>query len=300
MRLNNRSLFKPRARVKGSEKIQDKADEATVYIYDEISWYGIQAETFIKDFNNLTEKTIHLRFNSPGGSVFDGTAMFNTIKNHKSRTIAHIDGLAASISSIVALAADEVRMSENAFMMIHDPWSMVVGSADDMRDEADLLDKVGGTIATTYINKTGKTDEEIKTLMAAETWMTADEALEMGFIDAIDKEERKEKATLFDLSVYANVPDQLIEGKTAPTAKDMEKALRDVGCSNKQAKAILSEGLQENPRDVDLPVEPPDPVQEPRDVVPEEPRDVVQPEKKKKDRTADLLTRAELVAPSTI
>jgi len=130
--------------------------------------------------------------------------------------------------------------------------------------------------------------------------MTADEALEMGFIDAIDKEERKEKATLFDLSVYANVPDQLIEGKTAPTAKDMEKALRDVGCSNKQAKAILSEGLQENPRDVDLPVEPPDPVQEPRDVVPEEPRDVVQPEKKKKDRTADLLTRAELVAPSTI
>ena len=300
MRLNNRSLFKPRARVKGSEKIQDKADEATVYIYDEISWYGIQAETFIKDFNNLTEKTIHLRFNSPGGSVFDGTAMFNTIKNHKSRTIAHIDGLAASISSIVALAADEVRMSENAFMMIHDPWSMVVGSADDMRDEADLLDKVGGTIATTYINKTGKTDEEIKNLMAAETWMTADEALEMGFIDAIDKEERKEKATLFDLSVYANVPDQLIEGKTAPTAKDMEKALRDVGCSNKQAKAILSEGLQENPRDVDLTVEPPDPVQEPRDVVPEEPRDVVQPEKKKKDRTADLLTRAELVAPSTI
>ena len=300
MRLNNRSLFKPRARVKGSEKIQDKADEATVYIYDEISWYGVHAETFIKDFNNLTEKTIHLRFNSPGGSVFDGTAMFNTIKNHKSRTIAHIDGLAASISSIVALAADEVRMSENAFMMIHDPWSMVVGSADDMRDEADLLDKVGGTIATTYINKTGKTDEEIKNLMAAETWMTADEALEMGFIDAIDKEERKEKATLFDLSVYANVPDQLIEGKTAPTAKDMEKALRDVGCSNKQAKAILSEGLQENPRDVDLPVEPPDPVQEPRDVVPEEPRDVVQPEKKKKDRTADLLTRAELVAPSTI
>ena len=100
MRLNNRSLFKPRA--KNSYRIENKAsaDESTVYIYDEIGWFGILAEQFIKDFNAIKSNTIHVRINSPGGSVFDGSSIYNAIKQHKSTTIVHIDGLAASIASI--------------------------------------------------------------------------------------------------------------------------------------------------------------------------------------------------------
>lgn len=277
MRLQNRSPFKPRA--KAGHKIENKADETTVYLYDEISWFGVSAEQFIKDLNGVSSKVLNIRINSPGGSVFDGTAVFNAIKQHKSKTVAHIDGLAASISSIIALAADEVRMSENAFLMIHDPWSMVIGNADIMRDEADLLDKVGKTIAKTYMDKTGKDEKEIKEMMNAETWMNAEEALEMGFIDIIDKGEKEAKA-LFDLSVFANVPDKLKGEKLTPTARDLERILRDAGCSIKQAKVILSEGIPEDLRDEDLP--------EPAPVVQ---RDVEQP---KKDRTADLLIRAEL------
>ena len=230
MRLQNRSPFQPRAKLV-QHKIENKviADEATLYVYDEIGFWGVIAEDFIKDLNASTAKNIHIRFNSPGGSVFDGTAMFNAIKNHKSRTIAHVDGLAASISSVIALAADEVHMAENAFMMIHEPWSIVIGNSQIMRDEADLLDKVGGTIVKTYMNKTGKEDSDIRELMASETWMTADEALEMGFIDVIDKDEKNEKAkaTAFDLSVFANVPAQLIGEQKPPTARELEKILKN-------------------------------------------------------------------------
>lgn len=282
-------------------KIENKADETTVYIYDEISWFGVNAEQFIKDLNGVTAKTIHIRFNSPGGSVFDGTAVYNAIKQHKAKTITHIDGLAASIASVIALASDEVRMADNAFLMIHEPWSLVIGDAATMREEADLLDKVGGVIAKTYMDKTGKDEAEIKAMMAAETWMTADEAKEMGFIDVIEdlKEEEKAKATLFDLSVFANVPDQLKENRQPPTARDLERILREAGCSAKQAKAILAEGFKDDQRDVE-PVDDPPP-SEPviqRDVEPVVAQRDVEPPKPKKDRTAELLTRAELIAHS--
>jgi len=287
MRLK-RSPFQPRAAL-NKPKIENKSDEETVYIYDEISWFGVDAGTFVKDLNDIKAKTIHLRFNSPGGSVFDGTAIFNAIKQHKSKTVSHIDGLAASIASVIALASDEVRMSENAFLMIHDPWSIVIGNAETMREEADLLDKVGGVIAKTYMDKTGKEEKEIKKLMDAETWLTAEEAKEAGFVDVIEENEKDEKAkaTLFDLSVFANVPAQLKGDKRTPTARELESLLKNSGFSNKQAKEILATGYRDEPlRDVEEP--PPQDSQ----------RDAEEPPKKKKDRTADILTRAEMISPT--
>ena len=143
MRVKNRSPFHPMAQGK-MYRIENKAkaDEATIYIYDEISFWGVDAGQFVKDLGKLTAKTIRVRFNSPGGSVFDGIAMANAIRTHKSRVVAHIDGLAASIATIVAVAADEVLISEGAFMMIHGPWSIVMGDSDAMREEADLLDRL--------------------------------------------------------------------------------------------------------------------------------------------------------------
>jgi ATP-dependent Clp protease protease subunit len=305
MRISNRSIFRPRGR--GAYRVENKAaaDETTVYIYDEISWWGVDAKQFVKDFNEITASTIHLRINSPGGSVFDGTTIYNTIKQHKSKTIIHIDGLAASIASVIAMAGDEVRMAENAFLMIHEPFSLVIGTAKDMRDEADLLDKVGGTIAKTYTQKSGKEDAEIKEMMAAETWMTAEEALENGFIDEIEKtDEKSDKsaAVMFDLSAFANVPDALKEQKKDPSIRDLEKALTDAGVSQKQAKAILADGFRDAQRDAEPPVVEP-PAEPQRDaekpvenVAPQ--RDAEEPKVQKKDRTIELLARAERMAPS--
>lgn len=286
---NNRSPFK-RVLNRSNKKIEDKNDEATIYIYDEISWFGISADKFVKDFADIKAKTIHIRFNSPGGYVFDGIAMYNAIKQSNAHTIAHIDGLAASIASVIALGADEVRMSENAFLMIHDPWSIVIGNSAILREEADLLDKVGGTIAKTYASKSGKDEAEITDLMAAETWFSAQEALDFGLIDAIEdaKEEKAQASpTLFDLSVYANVPDKLKGERPTPTARETEKILRDAGFSRSQAKAILKGGYSEDLRDVDWgDIDAPD--DPPRDVVDKQ-------EEKKSDRTSDLLMRAAIV-----
>ena len=284
-----RSPFRLRAR---HYKIENKAEEATVYIYDEIGWFGVSAEQFVKDLNAITSPTIHLHLNTPGGAVFDGTAIYNAIKQHTSRVITHIDGLAASIASVIALAGDEVRMSENAFFMIHEPWSIVIGMADDMRHEADLLDKVGGTIAKVYADKTGKTPDEIADFMAAETWFTASEALEAGFIDQIDTAgDEKAKAGLFDLSVFANVPDVLKSSASKePTARDLERILRDAGYSKSRAVAIAARVFSDELRDVVTDPEPVNGNTVRRDTVPEP--------TPKRDRVTDLLIRAERAAPT--
>jgi ATP-dependent Clp protease protease subunit len=303
MRLNNRSIFRPHA--KSTPKIENKVDEVTLYLYDEISWWGIQAEQFVKDLGMITAGTIHLRFNTPGGSVFDGMSIYNAIKQHKAKVVGHVDGLAASISSVILMACDEVRMGEGGFIMIHEPWSLVVGAADDMRKEADLLDKVEETIIGTYENKCKKkTKDEIREMMKAETWMNATDAMENGFCDCMDeadededdKKKKKKNAILFDLSAFANVPDSLKEAKLEPTVREAEKALRDVGFSQQQAKVILAEGFKAeivDQRDAD-PVIPPLPTPPP--VVDQ--RDADPPPPKKKDRITDLLVRAEMLAPS--
>ena len=250
MRIQNRSPFRPHS-LKQRYKIENRADEATVYLYDEIGWFGIAADEFVRDLNSIKAGTIHLRVNSPGGSVFDGTTIYNALKQHKSKVIAHVDGLAASIASVIIMGADEVKMAENAFLMIHEPWSIVMGGSDDMRHEAELLDKVRGTIAKTYQNKSGKEEDEILAMMEKETWFTAQEAIDAGFVDSIyDQTLEKAEVTLFDLSVFSRVPEQLQQGGGMPTPRELERALKNSGCSSKQAKAILAAGYDGLQRDV--------------------------------------------------
>ena len=285
MRVESKSLFNKAK--KQSHKIENKVDESTVYIYDEIGKWGVDAKAFAKDFNAIDSKTIHLRVNSPGGSVFDGTTIYNVIKQHKSKVIAHIDGLAASIASVIVLAADEVHMADNGYFMIHEPWSIMAGGADEFRKEANLLEKIGGTIAKAYIGKTDKKEEEILNLMKEETWMTAEEALEHGFVDSIystDDEAAKKNTTLFDLTVFNNVPDKL-RSKKEITAKSLEAVLKDSGgCTQKQAKSIISEGFKSDQRDVAEEI--------PEVKVAKDQRDVALP----KDPVAELLVRGSLLA----
>ncbi|MFH2075750.1 MAG: head maturation protease, ClpP-related [Pseudomonadota bacterium] len=288
--------------------IVDKGTVAELWIYEEIGedfWGegGITAKSFQKELSAIKAPQIDLHINSPGGSVFDGITIYNLLKQHPANVTTYIDGLAASIASVVALAGDKVIMADNGLFMIHKASGMVVGTSDDMRDFAEKLDKVNGSIATAYISKTGKDEPEISGMMAAETWMTAQEALDFGFIDEISREMDMAACAKFipvmTKAGFKHIPKEINAKKEKPTAKDMERALRDAGCSIKQAKAILSEGVKEDLRDEDPPEPIPAAVQEPRDVVPAAPRDVVQPQQPKKDRVSDLLIRAEIAAPST-
>jgi ATP-dependent Clp protease protease subunit len=183
--------------------------KAEIAIYQEIGgyWDGVSAKQFAEDLKGLGDiDEINLRMNSPGGEVFEGITIYNVLKNHKARVIVDIDGLAASIASVIAMAGDEIRMADNALMMIHDAWGFAVGTADDMRKTADTMDKVNGTIIGTYVKRTSKEEAKIIDMMHAETWMTAKEAKENGFIDQIT--DALEMAAHFDLNKfkYRNTP----------------------------------------------------------------------------------------------
>ena len=238
-------------------------DEAEVYIYGPIvsdGWFenDVEAAQFVKDFGAIKASTIHLRINSPGGEVFAAVAIHGAIRRHPSHTIAHIDGLAASAASFVALAADEVRMAKGGFYMIHNGWGFVMGDKSDMRHYADLLEKTDGTILGFYEEKTRRDRAEIREWMEAETWFTAEEALDAGFVDQIEEMEPVEAS--FDLSGFEKVPAAL-RGRRAEepprkieTVRDLENFLRDEGgfsnAAAKKAVAAIRESLSE-PRDED-------------------------------------------------
>ncbi len=197
--------------------IKAKAKDAEIWIYEEIGDFwdaGVSAKDFAKDMQTIGKvDRIILHLNSPGGIVWDGIAIYNILKQHPAQVSVNIEGLAASIASVVAMAGNEVIMAENAMMMIHDPWGFSMGSADEMRKTADMLDKVKESILNAYVAKSnGKTDEpKFVDLMSAETWMNASEAMDFGLIDSVS--ESIQLAASFDLSKYKyrNAPQNRVE-----------------------------------------------------------------------------------------
>lgn len=166
--------------------ITASAGVAEIHIYEEIGYWGVNAKQFADDLKGLRGiSTIQLRINSPGGSVFDGTAIYNCLKQHPATVVAYIDGLAASMASVIAMAADRIVMPENALMMIHNPWTVSYGDAEQLRKDADLLDKVKASLISAY-RRSGKSDDEIAALMDAETWFTGEEAVAAGFADEVE------------------------------------------------------------------------------------------------------------------
>jgi len=158
-----------------------------ILIYSDIGdsmWGDSVSAQSVKDQLDSMTGDLTVRVNSPGGSVFDGFAIYNLLNQREGKTTVYIDGLAASAASVVAMAGDEIIMADNALMMIHDPWTMMLGSAEEMRDTADLLDKIKGSIVTTYESKSNLDAEAIADMMTAETWFNAAEAVEHGFATA--------------------------------------------------------------------------------------------------------------------
>lgn len=205
--------------------IVNAGNEVDVYLYGFIDDdFGINSLEFSKEMAALAGKKVNLRVNSPGGDVFSGRAMATAVARHGNVT-AHIDGLAASAASYVALSAKEVHITDGAMLMIHNGWTLSIGNKADLRKTADLLDKVDGTIINDYKKKTNLDEAEIITMMDAETWLTAQEALDKGFVNSIFNGVKAENQ--WDLSAYANAPVMQAVVEPEPTDSFIEKEHRD-------------------------------------------------------------------------
>ncbi|ELT91824.1 hypothetical protein CAPTEDRAFT_47846, partial [Capitella teleta] len=158
-----------------------------LFIFDDIDdWYGVSAQSVVDQIRNLEASDINVRLNSRGGMVFEGIAIYNALRLHKASIHVTIEGLAASIASVIAMAGDTVTIAENAMMMIHNPYGWAQGDAESMRKTADIMDKIADSIAVSYTARTGKSLDEMKALMDSETWYTATEALAAGLVDQVD------------------------------------------------------------------------------------------------------------------
>ena len=174
-------------------QIKKKTDKkGEILIYGDIvseEWFtnDITAPGFkqqLDELGNVSEIDVHI--NSSGGNVFEGHAIYNMLKMHKAKINIYIDALAASIASVIAMSGDTIFMHKNSFLMIHNSWIMTVGNAKELRDTADLLDKTDEASNQAYLDRAlNISEEELKELLDAETWLTASEALEKGFIDEI-------------------------------------------------------------------------------------------------------------------
>jgi ATP-dependent Clp endopeptidase proteolytic subunit ClpP len=174
---------------------------AEVTIYDEIGQFGITAHDFVNDIQSISCETMTVHLNTPGGDVFDGLTIYNALKQHPAEVTVVVDGLAASIGSVIAMAGDRVVMAKTATMMIHDAWTVGLGNAADMRKTADLLDKTSDNLARVYAERTGTESEDWRTKMREETWFSADEAVEAGLADEVQSSGKKVQ-NKFDLSNY--------------------------------------------------------------------------------------------------
>ena len=232
----------------------DKPKSADISIHDEIGLWGISASAFMRDLRGMGElDEINLSIHSPGGDVLDGWAIYNSLKSNKARVTARVEGLAASMASVILMAADTVEIPENAYIMIHNPWGFAMGDAEEMRDTADLLDKLGNGLVNAYASRTGNDEDEIREMMSAETWMDGKEAVERGFADKLIGavalsarafDSRKFKMTPPSLQANSETPDPVAPVEETPTPAPVEEtpveAVEEAPVEEPQAKSLLS------------------------------------------------------------
>lgn len=199
------------------------AESADLYLYDEIGFWGDNGNTIVSQIKGLEVGILNVFINSPGGSVFDGVTIYNVLARHKAKVNVMVDGLAASIASVIAMAGDTIRMAENAMLMIHDPWTISMGSSGDLRKDADALDQIRETIVTTYAARTKQSREDLSAWMAEETWLDAATAEKRGFVDEVVPAKRAAASLVasFDLSAFRKVPDSLSLQSEKPTPKSL-------------------------------------------------------------------------------
>lgn len=216
-------------------QIKKKTDKkGEIFIYGDIvseEWFAneVTAPGFkqqLDELGNVSEIDVHI--NSSGGDVFEGHAIYNMLKMHKAKINIYIDSLAASIASVIAMSGDTIFMHKNSFLMIHNSWIMTVGNAKELRDTADLLDKTDEASNQAYLDRAlNISEEELKELLDAETWLTASEALEKGFIDEI-LEPNEIAASISDerYKLFKSVPSSITKQDNNVTKHLEEQKLR--------------------------------------------------------------------------
>lgn len=203
------------AREKPALLVRNETD-ATIYVYDVISSdFGVSAMSVIEAIAMSADaETLTIRVNSPGGDVFESKAIIAAIKGYKGKTVAIVDGLCASAATSIAIACNEVEMASGALFMIHNASGLAYGDKTDMRNTADLLEKVEATIIDGYVAKTGQDAETIAAMMEKETWMNAAEALANGFVDRIGPPQTAKNT--WNLAAFKNAPPPPTEAPTEP------------------------------------------------------------------------------------
>lgn len=202
---------------------------ATIRIYDEIGYWGITADDFARELEAVTAAEIEVQINSPGGEVFAGVAIYNALRTHPARVTTRVDGIAASIASVIAQAGDHRVMVESAQMMIHEAWGLAVGSAADMREMADLLDRQCDVLAGIYANRSGRPVDECRERMRGESWLTDQETLDAGLADEIMRPARQpeDPAALTESRVRALIAEATDGLRTPPLPARDEDPVSD-------------------------------------------------------------------------
>ena len=200
-----------------------------IEIFDVIGEYGATPDQLLQALKAIGSKDITLKLNSPGGDYFAGVAMYNILRAHPANVTVQVLGVAASAASVIAMGGTKIEMAKNAEIMIHKAWAMAIGNADDMAAITTVLNRIDGALADTYAARTGLKADKISTMMAAETWMNAEEAIALGFADSLLERDALSKPTS--------------QGQGPQSRQELIDDLRQVlGLSKSAAKAIAAGG----------------------------------------------------------
>jgi ATP-dependent Clp endopeptidase proteolytic subunit ClpP len=208
-------------------------DDNTITMYDPIGydWWtgdGVTAKRVSAALRSIGDNDVTVKINSPGGDVFEGLAIYNLLREHKGKVTVQVLGLAASAASFIAMAADEVQIARAGFLMIHNSWTGVAGDRNEIREVADFLEQIDGTLADIYAVRTGDSIEVMSKLMDEETWMGGSAAIDAGFADALlDSDATKEDAS-------ASAPHQI-------AARRLDAILAQQGMTRTERRSLIQE-----------------------------------------------------------
>lgn len=224
-----------------------------IAIYGDIGeyWAEVTPKQFKTDLENIGEiDELDIRINSPGGEITAGYAMFNLLKSHKAKKTVYVDGIAASMGSILAMTGDIIKMSDAGMIMIHNPLGGCMGGSEELRRYADTLDKMKDTAAKIYSDRTGTDIEKIKELMNEETYLTAEEALEYGFIDEIIKYNEKPQIDPVNKMVMMDgkkIDYSKFPGQAILMNKFENLGLQQISIKNEEVKMTKAEMKEKHP-----------------------------------------------------
>lgn len=212
-------------------RIENKVNEADIYLYEEIGMWGVSANDFVRDLQAVDAPTINLHLNSPGGEVFDGIAIYNALKNHKATVNVKIDALAASAASFIAQAGDKITIAKSASIMIHEAHGFAMGDSATMLKMAEELDMIGQTIAEIYADRAGGEASEWRSRMGTESWYRGQEAVDIGLADEVEGKAKQADdavgARFFNLSKFKNVPPWLQHARPTNAGRTMSQGNLD-------------------------------------------------------------------------